>query len=80
MNRLLHLTSSVCAFVISVYAVSNLLPLLLESVRNGLNVQYGISIGANAAATTLSVLILAGEIYRLDRRAGRIHNRVRWFE
>ena len=80
MNRVLHIASAACAFVISIYAVSNLMPLLFHTVRSGFNLQYGISIAAYATAMTLGILILTLEIYRLDKQAGRIRNRVRWFE
>ncbi len=80
MNRAVHLTSSVSAFVVSIYAVSNLMPLLLHILRSGLNLQYGTLITVYAAAMTLGILILTGEIYRLDKRAGRVRNKFRWFE
>jgi pilus assembly protein TadC len=66
--------------MISIYTVSNFMPLLLLTVGSGFNLQHGISLTAYAAAMTLGILILTWEIYRLDKRAGRIQNRVRLFE
>lgn len=79
-NRTVRFVSFVAAFVVSTYAVSNLMPLLLHALRNGLNATYGVSIAVYAVAMALAILILAREIYRLDRRAGRIRNKVGWFE
>ena len=80
MNRVLHLASSASAFMISIYAVSNFMPLLLLTFSSGFNLQHVISLTVYAAAMTIGILVLTWEIYRLDKRAGRIQNRVRWFE
>jgi len=76
----IHFASSVIAFVVSVYGFSNLMSLVLEAIGNGLNLADGASITGYLLVTSLAVLILAKEIYRLDQKAGRIRNKVRWFE
>jgi hypothetical protein len=68
------------AFIVSVYAVSNLMPLLLQAVTRGLDGTNGPLIAGYSIALTVAVLILARGIYRLDKRAGRIRNKVGWFE
>jgi len=68
------------AFVVGTYAVSNLMPLLLHAARNGLNTSNAASIVGDLVAVIASVAYLAREVYRVDKRAGRIHNRVGWFE
>lgn len=68
------------AFVVSIYAVSNLMPLLLHVAIKGISITDGLLICANLTAGTIAVAILARAIYRVDRRAGRIRNRVGWFE
>jgi len=78
--RLLRVAWSVIAFVVSVYAVSNLLPLVLHTVESELSVADGFLIIEYLLTTSFAILILAREIYRLDWKAGRIRNRVRCFE
>ena len=68
------------AFVVSIYAVSNLMPLLLHVAIKGLSIIDGLSIAVYLIAGTIAIGILARAIYRLDRRAGRVRNRVGWFE
>jgi hypothetical protein len=68
------------AFVISTYAVSNLMPLLLKAAEIGFNASDAASIIVDSVAGIASVAFLAREVYRLDKRAGRIRNRVGWFE
>jgi ABC-type nickel/cobalt efflux system permease component RcnA len=79
-SRAVRLASFAAAFIVSVYAVSNLMPILLHTMRSGLNATNAISIVAYAVAIGLGIVILAREIYKLDRRAGRIRNKVGWFE
>lgn len=68
------------AFAVSIYAVSNLMPLLLHTAAKGLTPANGLLIMWYFVAETVSIMILARSIYRLDKRAGRIRNRVGWFE
>jgi len=68
------------AFAVSIYAVSNLMPLLLHTAAKGLTPANGLLIMWYFVAGTVSIMILARSIYRLDKRAGRIRNRVGWFE
>jgi hypothetical protein len=75
-----HFASSVIAFVVSVYAFSNLMSVILEAAGSGMNFVDGALIAEYLVITSLAILVLAKEIYRLDQRAGRIRNRIRWFE
>ena len=70
----------VVAFIVSIYAVSNLMPLLLHAATRGLGSTDGVWIVGYSIALTVAILILARGIYRLDKRAGRIQNKVGWFE
>ena len=79
-DRAAQFLSLAIAFVVSIYAVSNLMPLLLHVAIKGLSIIDGLSIAVYLIAGTIAIGILARAIYRLDRRAGRIRNKVGWFE
>jgi uncharacterized membrane protein len=79
-TRAAHLLLLGTAFVVSTYAVSNLMPLLLQTLSTGFSLTNTVSIAGYFVATIVSVVFLARAIYRLDQRAGRIRNRVKWFE
>jgi hypothetical protein len=68
------------AFIVSIIAVSNLMPLLLHAVTRGLSLADGFLIAGYLLAGSIAIATLARAVYRLDRRAGRIRNKVRWFE
>ncbi len=68
------------AFVVSIYAVSNLMPLILRAVATGLSVADGFLMVGYWLVGVITIAILAREIYRLDKRAGRVRNKVGWFE
>jgi hypothetical protein len=68
------------AFVLSVLSVSNLMPLLLQAATKGLTILNGLLIVGNLLVGIVAVAILAKAMYRLDKKAGRIQNRVEWFE
>ncbi len=79
-RRLAHLLILAAAFIVSVLSVSNLMPLLLEVVTEGLNFTDGLLIVGCLVAGIGAVATLARDMYRLDKKAGRIRNRVGWFE
>ena len=68
------------AFIVSVLSVSNLLPLLLYMTFRGMTIWNGLLSAGDLCASVLSVTVLARAMYRLDKKAGRIRNRIRWFE
>jgi len=68
------------AFVVSIYAVSNLMPLVLRAVATGLSLAEGFLIAGYLLVGIITIAILARAIYRLDKRAGRIRNKIGWFE
>jgi hypothetical protein len=78
--RSLRFAWSATAFVVSVYAFSNLMTLVLRIATSGFTVAVGFSFAEYLLAASLAILILAKELYRLDWKAGRIRNRVRCFE
>ena len=75
-----HFLLFAVAFVISVYSVSNLIPLLLEVATSGLTVADGVSIIVYLLVGFVSICVLARTIYRLDKKAGRVRNKIGWFE
>ena len=75
-----HFLQFVAAFAVSVYAVSSLMPMFLHATLNGLNLAEGMSIIVYLLAVFISTRILAQIIYTLDRKAGRIRNKIGWFE
>jgi len=79
-EKTIRFVALVAAFVLSIYAVSNLMPLLLHVVTTGPTLVDAALIAGYLTVGAIAVGILARAIYRLDRRAGRIRNRVRWFE
>jgi hypothetical protein len=68
------------ALVVSIYCVSNLMPLLLHVAMKGFSAADGPLIISYLFIDILTVGILARAIYRLDRQAGRIRNKVDLFE
>ena len=76
----MHFLQFMVAFIISVYSVSSLMPLLLQTALRGLSLAGGISIIAYLLVASLSIGTLARMIYTLDRKAGRVRNRIGWFE
>jgi len=70
----------VIAFAVSVYSVSNLMPLFVHIAIKGSNAADSISVIAYLLVGFLSICIVARTIYRLDRKAGRVRNKIGWFE
>jgi hypothetical protein len=54
--------------------------MFLHATLNGLNLAEGMSIIVYLLAVFISTRILAQIIYTLDRKAGRIRNKIGWFE
>jgi len=69
-----------CAFIVSVLSVSNLLPLLLDVTIGGMTIWNVLLLAVDGCALTLALAVLARAMYRLDKKAGRIRNRIGWFE
>jgi hypothetical protein len=68
------------AFLSSVYAVSNLMPMLLLAVTKGLNAQNGIWVAFYSLLTVVALGVLERFLYRMDMRTGRIRNKSELFE
>ena len=75
-----HLLGFAVTFAISVYSVSNLMSLILEAATRRLTVADNTSIVVYMLVGFASICVLARTIYRLDKKAGRIRNRIGWFE
>ena len=60
------------AFGVSVFALSNLMPLLLQVATKGFTFLDGLLIAGNLFVGTVAVAFLAKAMYRLDKKAGRI--------
>jgi hypothetical protein len=70
----------VAALAFSIYSVSSLMPLLMHVILRGATLTDGISIIGYLFVAFLSICTIARMIYTLDRKAGRIRNRIGWFE
>ncbi len=75
-----HFLQFIAAFMIGIYSVSSLMPLLLHAILRGLTFADGISMIGYLLVAFLSICILARMIYTLDKKAGRIRNKIGWFE
>jgi len=78
--RVMRLPLLAVAFAVSVISVSNLMPLLVQTATNGLNLLSDLLIALNMLVGVVAVTVLARAMYRLDKKAGRIRNKVRWLE
>lgn len=78
--RVVHLMLLAIAFIASTVSVSNLMSLLLQATTIGLTILDGFLMIGYLSVTALCLIVLARAMYRADKRAGRIRNRVRWFE
>jgi len=76
----LRVLQFVVALVFSIYSVSSLMPLFMRAILRRVNVVEGISIVGYVLVAFLSICTIARMIYALDRRAGRVRNRIGWFE
>ena len=71
---------SACSFIlfalmliIATFSVSNTMPLTLHAVMNGLNAMGYLLV------MLISISALARMIYAMDKKTGRIRNKIRWF-
>ena len=78
--RVGHVLLLAGAFIVSMLCVSNLMPLLFLTLTSGVTIARGLLIGGYLIAGIVAIAILARAMYRLDKRAGRIKNRIQWFE
>jgi hypothetical protein len=79
-RRLLSLLTSAAAFLGSLIAISNLMPLLLGLATNGAQPVHILLILGNSAVAGLGIFLLSRQLYTLDKKAGRIRNRIEVFE
>jgi hypothetical protein len=78
--RLTSLLRFAAALALGTYSVSNLMPLILHTALRGLDLAGGIWIVGYLLLTSLSIGILARMIYTMDKKAGRIRNKISCFE
>jgi hypothetical protein len=67
-------------FIVSLLSVSNLMGLLLQASTEGITTTERLLLVGYAFVSVVTVAVLARAIYQLDKRAGRIRNRVELFE
>lgn len=79
-KRVVNFLLMMIALVVGVYSISNLMPLLLKALVRGLNLSEAFRTLVYLIAVVSTILVLARGIYKLDKRAGRIRNRIGWFE
>ena len=79
LKGILEFATGLSAFLISVYAVSNLMPLLLLAFTRGLSMLDSVWISFYSLATLVAIGVLERLVYRLDKRAGRIRNKSELF-
>jgi hypothetical protein len=80
MRKIWNMLIPVAGFVGSLISVSNLLPLALNAIARGLGIWEGLLIAGYSSVCLLGLAVMARAIYRVDRKAGRVRNRIRWFE
>ena len=79
-NGVVHFILLSVTFILSIVSVSNLMPLLLTAATGGITFTSKLLAVAYSLTALVTILILARAIYRVDKEAGRIRNRVGWFE
>jgi hypothetical protein len=67
-------------FIVSLLAVSNMMGLLLQTSTEGVTTTEGLLLAGYAFVSVATIAVLARAIYQLDKKAGRIRNRVELFE
>jgi hypothetical protein len=67
-------------FGLSVFSVSSIFSLLFQVMQEGFTLSSATLLTAYFGAGGLAIVLLARELYLLDRKAGRVRNRVSWFE
>jgi len=79
-KRALHgmlLASTLC---LSIFAVSNLMSILLTAALGQVSVVNELLAVGYLLTAVGTIFVLARAIYKVDKSAGRIRNKVGWFE
>ena len=79
-TRVLHVMLLALTLGLSIFAVSNLFSILLSTALGPISLVDELLAFAYLFIAVGTILLLARAIYRVDKRAGRIRNRVGWFE
>ena len=79
-NGVVHFTLLSITFVLSIVSVSNLMSLLLTAATGRITFTSELLAAGYSVAAIVAIVVLARAIYRVDKQAGRIRNRVGWFE
>jgi len=79
-SRILHVILLALTLGLSIFAVSNLFSILLSTALGPISLVNELLAVAYLLTAVGTILVLARAIYRVDKRAGRIRNRVGWFE
>jgi membrane protein implicated in regulation of membrane protease activity len=65
---------------LSIFAVSNLMSILLAAAMGRIVLANELLAVAYLLIAVGTIVVLARAIYRVDKQAGRIRNKVGWFE
>ena len=79
-NRALHGILLASTLGLSILAVSNLMSIILSAALGQISLQNEVLAVVYLLIAIGTVIVLARAIYQVDKRAGRIRNRVGWFE
>ncbi|HUK27951.1 MAG TPA: hypothetical protein VLV31_05970 [Candidatus Acidoferrales bacterium] len=79
-NRALHGILLATTLGLSIIAVSNLMSIILSAALGQVSLLNEVFAVVYLLVAFGSIIVLARAIYQVDKRAGRIQNRVGWFE
>jgi len=79
-TRVLHVMLLALTLGLSIFAVSNLFSIVLSAALGPVSLVNELLAVGYLFTAVGTILVLARAIYRVDKRAGRIKNRVGWFE
>ena len=79
-KHLLHFLLLPLTLGLSILAVSNLMSIILNAAIERITLENELLGVAYLLIAIGTLVVLARAIYRVDKRAGRIRNKVGWFE
>jgi len=80
LSRALHGILLASTLGLSILAVSNLMSIILSAALGQVSVLNELLAVVYLLIAVGTIIVLARAIYQVDKRAGRIRNRVGWFE
>jgi Mg2+ and Co2+ transporter CorA len=79
-NRALHVLLLATTLGLSILAVSNLMSILLSAALGQVSLMNEMLAVGYLLTAVGTIFVLARAIYKVDKKAGRIRNKVGWFE